>query len=108
VSLALESWSEAGVIEQEQGLKVRLKYLIYLQSYEHVHFLGFQLFPPMKRAFSQHVLDDAPPANVLQFRLLDSYFRPGRPRLLGLDLTPTMPGYQFAVYERISEERTAE
>lgn len=51
--------------------------------------------------YSQHD-DAAPPPTFGPFALRDNHYVAGRPRFLGIELGPAMPGYQFAVYERMS------
>jgi hypothetical protein len=57
--------------------------------------------------YSQHD-DDVPPPTFGPFALRDNYYVSGRPRFLGVELGRTMPGYQFAVYERIAQTSQTE
>lgn len=54
----------------------------------------------LKYFFHSQDRDAAPPSQVGPFVLLKEHNIPGRPRILGWDLAPAMPGYQFSVYER--------
>lgn len=57
--------------------------------------------------YSQHD-DAAPPPTFGPFALRDNHYVSGRPRFLGVELGSAMPGYQFAVYERIAQNSQTE
>lgn len=78
-------FAENEVERLEKKLSVRIQYLFH----------------------SQH-RDATPPSRYGPFALRDNHFVGGRPSFLGIELAPAMPGYQFAVYERVAEDSHAQ
>lgn len=77
-------------------------------SLDEVNRLETRLGIRLRYFFYSQNQDTTPPPRVGPFVLSKNHYIPGRPRLLGLELAPAMPGYQFAVYERFTEARPSE